>query len=211
VRWDWANSTTGVIQIGDRTLDGVAVNGSIQLSTGTPANPGLDLIDTSSLSIINLSGAKRTVEVAISDTDFSAPVRSFHLTGSGTWVNAAGSSITLGWYDDPANTQGANLGPGGVPTTPGDLLGTFTSAGTNPLHSFSTDQFGLVSDSAPFSMTLWADGTLTPGAVLLNRGEGEVKLFAIPEPSTWVMMAAGFAFLGFLGFRQTRPTPRSLA
>ena len=205
------NTATGVIQIGDQLLDGVLVHGSIQLSTGTPANPGQDLIDTSSLSIVNLSGATRTAEVAISDTDFSAPVRSFHLTGSGTWVNAGGSSITLGWYDDPANAQGANLGPGGVPTTPGDLLGTFTSAGTDPLHSFSTDQTGLVSDSGPFSMTLWADGTLTPGAALLNRGQGEVKLLAIPELSTWAMVALGFVGLGFVGFRQTRTIPRSLA
>jgi hypothetical protein len=205
------NSATGVLQIGDQLLDGVLVQGSIQLSTGTPANPGQDLIDTSSLSIVNLSGATRTAEVAISDTDFSARVKSFHLTGSGTWVNAGGSSITLGWYDDPANAQGANLGPGGEPTTPGNLLGTFTSAGTNPLHSFSTDQIGPVSDSAPFSMTLWSDGTLTPGAALLNRGQGEVKVAMIPEPSTWAMIALGFAGLGFVGFRRTRQTPLSLA
>jgi hypothetical protein len=205
------DKTIGTLQIGDQLLDGVLVHGSIQLSTGTPANPGPDLIDTSSLSIVNLSGATRTAEVAISDTDFSTPVRGFHLTGSGTWVGAAGSSLTLGWYDDPANAQGANLGPGGVPTTPGTLLGSFTTAGSNPFHSFSTDQTGLVSDTGPFSMTLWADGTLTPGAALLGRDQGEVKSFAIPEPSTWVLMALGFAGLGFVGFRQTRQSPRSLA
>ena len=65
---------TGVIQLANDTLNGVAVNGSIQLSTGTPANPGQDLIDTSSLSIVNTSGATRVVTVAVGDTDFSAPV-----------------------------------------------------------------------------------------------------------------------------------------
>ena len=47
------NPAVGIIQLANGTLNGVAVNGSIQASTGTPANPGQDLIDTSSLSIIN--------------------------------------------------------------------------------------------------------------------------------------------------------------
>jgi PEP-CTERM motif len=29
---------------------------------------------------------------------------------------------------------------------------------------------------------------------------------AVPEPSTWAMMLAGFAGLGFLGYRQTVKT-----
>jgi hypothetical protein len=146
------------------------------------------------------------VTVAVGDTDFSAPVKSFHLTGSGTWVNAAGSSILLEWFDDPTNTQGAN----NAFDAPGTMLGTFTSAGTDPLLSFHTDQTGAVSDTAPFSMTIWAQASLASGAVLLNRGQGEIKL-AIPEPSTWAMIALGFAGLGYAGFRQKRKTPRCLA
>jgi hypothetical protein len=193
------NPAVGVIQLADDTLNGVAVNGSIQLSTGTPANPGLDLLDTSSLSVINGSGATRVVTVAVSDTSFSAPVKSFHLTGSGTWVNAAGSSLLLKWFDDPANTQGADT----AFDAPGDLLGTFMSAGSNPLLSFSTDQKGAVSDTGPFSMTLWAQATLNPGGVLLDRGQGEVKT-PIPELSTWAMIGLGFAALGFAGYRRKR-------
>jgi len=193
------NPATGTIQLANDTLNGVAVNGSIQVSTGTPANPGQDLIDTSSLSIVNTSGATKVVTVAVSDTDFSAPVGSFHLTGSGTWVNAGGSSLLLEWFDDPANAQGAD----NAFDAPGTMLGTFTSIGTDPLRSFSFDDTGAVSDSAPFSMTIWAQATMTSGAVLLNRGQGEVKL-AIPEPSTWAMMALGFVGLGFAGYRRTR-------
>jgi hypothetical protein len=46
--------------------------------------------------------------------------------------------------------------------------------------------------------------------VLLSRGQGEIKT-AIPEPSTWVMIALGFVGLGYAGFRQKRQTPRCLA
>lgn len=48
------NPATGIIPVGDGALDGVEVNGSIQTSTGTPAQPGPDVLNTSSLSIINL-------------------------------------------------------------------------------------------------------------------------------------------------------------
>ena len=75
------NPAIGVIQLANDTLNGVAVNGSIQLSTGTPANPGQDLIDTSSLSIVNSSGATRVVTIAVGDTDFSAPVSEFPYHG----------------------------------------------------------------------------------------------------------------------------------
>jgi hypothetical protein len=202
------NPAVGTLQIANQSIDGVAVDGSVQFSTGTPANPGVDLLDTSSLSIINNAGASRKVTIAVSDTSFSAPVKAFDLTGSGSWVNAAGSALTMKWFDDPANAQGADT----AFETPGNVLGTFGSAGTNPLHSFSTDQTGAVSDKNPFSMTIWSQGVLTSHAVLLNRGQGEVKISTtvIPEPPTWVMMALGFAGLGFVGFR-TRSTPRSLA
>jgi len=193
------NPAVGTIEVGNATLNGVAVNGSIQFSTGTPANPGQDLISTSSLSVINTSGASRVITVAVSDTNFSAPVSGFHLTGSGTWVNAAGSDITLNWFDDPANTQGAKT----AFDTPGTLLGTFFSAGTDPLHSFSTDQLGPVSDSNPFSMTIWAQANLTAGAILLDRGQGEVKVAsAVPEPATWAMMVLGFFGVGFMAYRR---------
>jgi hypothetical protein len=39
-----------------------------------------------------------------------------------------------------------------------------------------------------------------PGNVISVSGSNST----IPEPSTWVMMALGFAGLGFLGYRKTR-------
>ena len=96
-----SNLAVGIIQIGSGILNGVQVNGSLQTSTGTPANPGPDILNTSSLSIINLTGVTKTVTVVVSDTDFTGPVGSWASSASGTWQNAVGSHITMNWYDDP--------------------------------------------------------------------------------------------------------------
>src|SRR6185437_14270030 len=120
------NPAVGIINVGNLTINGVQVNGSIQSSTGTPANPGLDTLNTSSLSIINLTSTTKTLSVVVSDTDFAGPVVAFQTAGSGVWQNAIGSSITLSWFDDPANGQGAD-----DPTdTPGNLIDSFTHAAT---------------------------------------------------------------------------------
>ena len=193
------NSAVGIIQVANGTLNGVQINGSIQTSTGTPANPGPNILNTSSLSIINTTNTTKTVTVAVSDTDFIGPVASFETAGSGTWQNAIGSSITLNWFDDPNNGQGADL----PNDTPGNLIHTFTNTATTIVDAFSNNFAGVVSDSGPFSMTEQAIFTLTPFGQLINRGQTEIKS-AVPEPSTWAMMLLGFAGLGYAGFRKAR-------
>ena len=55
----------------------------------------------------------------------TGPVISFQSAGSGVWQNAIGSTITMSWFDDPNNGQGAD-NPG---DTPGNLIDSFTNAG----------------------------------------------------------------------------------
>jgi hypothetical protein len=193
------NPLIGIIQVANGTLNGVQINGSIQTSTGTPANPGANILNTSSLSIINTTNTTKTLTVVVSDTDFTGPVTSFDTAGSGVWQNAKGSTITLNWFDDPENGQGADT----ATDTPGNLIDTFTETSGLVVDSFSHNGSGVVSDSGPFSMTEEAVFTLTPGGQLVNRGQTEVKV-AVPEPSTWAMMVLGFAGLAYAGFRKTR-------
>jgi PEP-CTERM motif len=199
------NPAVGSIQTANGVLNGLLINGSIQTSTGTPANPGPDILNTSSLSIINTTAITKTVTVVVSDTDFTGPVASFLTAGSGVWQNATGSKITLSWFDDPNNGQGADA----ATDTPGNLIDSFTDTSTQIVDSFSHDGNGVVSDAGPFSMTEEAVFTLTPFGQLLNRGQTEVKS-AVPEPSTWAMMLLGFAGLGYAGFRKARSV-RSIA
>jgi hypothetical protein len=70
-----------------------------------------------------------------------------------------------------------------------------------------------LSDSSTYLGATISSLGLTPGAYVINWGSGDhadtltVDVAgppAVPEPSTWAMMALGFAGLGFLGYRKTR-------
>jgi hypothetical protein len=52
-------------------------------------------------------------------------------------------------------------------------------------------------------MTEEATYTLQPFGELLSRGTNMVAT-NVPEPSSWVMLALGFAGLGFMGHRASR-------
>jgi hypothetical protein len=66
-----------------------------------------------------------------------------------------------------------------------DLTGTVTGGAFN---------------NVPVTMIIDATQSGGPGSVISVSGTNST----IPEPSTWVMMALGFAGLGFLGYRKTR-------
>jgi hypothetical protein len=104
------NLSTGTIQLADQTLGGIEINGSIQTSRGTPANPNsLDILNASSLSVINTLGTSVTYIVTVSDTSFAAPVSQFNTSSAATWENADGSTATVKFWADAANTHDSGI------------------------------------------------------------------------------------------------------
>src|SRR6185503_15299030 len=65
------NAAVGTLQLADQTINGVTVNGSIQTSTKSAA---LDILNTSSLSVINTTGSNIPVTLTVSDNGFIGPV-----------------------------------------------------------------------------------------------------------------------------------------
>jgi hypothetical protein len=181
--------TLGTLALGSTTtpilVGGLSVLGSVHTATFGPPN---NLLDSSSLEVLNTTGAPVSAMVAVGSTDFVGPATQAFTTGSGTWVTANGSTINLSWYNDPANAQGADT----PLDRPGVLVNSFADLAVGPLDSFSHSGGPFaVADPGLFSMTLGFDFTLVPGGSLLSRGQAELKPTAVPEPVSLALLAMG--------------------
>ena len=107
----------------------------------------------------------------------------------------------------------ANFGSGG---------GTISSSNTGDPVDISSPFLGVptgyvsdspLSDTSTYLSQTFSSLGVTPGTYKWTWGSGANQNFTlviigtagiVPEPSTWAMMALGFAGLGFLGYRKTR-------
>jgi hypothetical protein len=190
------SSAIGTIQLANQTIGGVTVNGSVQTSIGTLLTPGTPpAINTSSLSVINTTGVPVAYDVTVGDTDFTGGASSFASAGSGVFQQANGSTITLSFWNDPTNTQGADF----AGDTPGTAVDTFSHTASGLADSFAHSNTGPLADGSTYSMTLDATGTLAAGGQLINRGQ--TLLTQIPEPDSLALLGA--ALLGFVALRRS--------
>jgi len=162
----------------------------VALGNGISAAPtplqdatSLNLDDASILVSATLAGDASglspgdALSISPTDIDFAAVSAADPLTKSWTGTNGSFTE-TLTTVSSVDRTS-----PNSVTW---DLTGTVTGGGFH---------------NVPVSMIIDATQSGGPGAVISVSGTNSS---AIPEPSTWVMMALGFAGLGFLGYRKTR-------
>ena len=167
-------------------INGVHVFGSLALATyGPPSN----ILNSSSLQIINTNNFAVDILVTVSATDFIPPASTAFTSGSGTFQNVSGSAIDLAWWNDPTNQQGAEA----PNDTPGILVDSFSFVSAFVPESFAHNGGPFaVSDLNPFSMTLQFHITLPAGATLVSRGMTINKDGAkVPEPSSLLLLGAG--------------------
>jgi PEP-CTERM motif len=113
-------------------------------------------------------------------------------------------------YFAPAITEPANFGSGGVTLSSSD-----TGDPVDIASPFLGVPHGYVSDSPLSDTSTYLSQTLsslgvTPGTYEWTWGSGANQNFtleigaAVPEASTWAMMALGFGLLGLVSYRKTR-------
>ena len=189
------NPAVGTLQLNNLVLGGVQVNGSIQSQQLGVAGGLSNILNTSSLSVINNNATGISGTVTVGGTGFTAPTQFATLSGSGTYQNSAGSQATLTWFGDTADGQGAGS-PG---STPGANLDTFTHTAIGSADSFSTGNVVVpFASSAPFSLTENAVFSLAAGGTLLSRGQTIVADVVTPEPAGLALMGVGLLGLAMV-------------
>lgn len=158
-----------------------------------------NILQLSTSDIVNNGPAEGVLRFVASDTGFSAPAGAIEESASLTFnANVGAGNSTLTFFADPANAQGAN-----PLNTPGALLDSVSGAAATDPDSFSGSKTQSFASSNPFSMTEAASLDLISGGSITGFNQSMTSS-AVPEPSTWAMLALGFGFLSFVGMRKGR-------
>jgi hypothetical protein len=156
----------------------------------------------SGLNVQNTGTATATITGVVSGMNFAGPANFIAVSGSGTWLQTPGSSITQQWYDDPTNALGASK----ISDTPGNLVDSFTSIaskGSTDSFSYSPGDAPLaVPNTGPFSLAETWTYTLNPGGTIQTQAQTAVTTTDIPEPGALLLMGA--SMIPLAGLRRRR-------
>jgi hypothetical protein len=172
----------------------------------SPGNPGS--LTSNSLSILNISPFAVTVDLKITDINYTAPpspvLAQTSASGTFTAINGntdvTGSSAhALAWFDSANNRFGGSaVAPSGGATKTLDFTASGLTGLTASYNAGNPVTPGL-SYSPMYSMTVELIFTLAANTQLTSRADTELTIGqAVPEPSTAV--SAGIAGLMGLGY-----------
>jgi hypothetical protein len=205
---------------------------------GALAVPAVASADTHALDITTIHGTVLDLNITTSNVD-SVLAPGYDITKvtgtiggvsvssfTGTW-GPNGDQVSAGLYLDPYLNNPAHIDSNGtnvftVQNPPGSGGANFeidnifyTGSGDSNL-SFQGGIGLLLANGASYYLS-----ANSPGATASGPGLGDGRYYdwlggkstisSAPEPSTWAMMALGFAGLGYAGFRQGRKTSTAIA
>jgi hypothetical protein len=187
----------GPIPISVGILD---ITGSAQQST---FGPPINILNTSAAQVTNTGAVIANGFVAVSATDYVGPVSQGVASGSATWQEAVGSAISMQWYNDALNRQGAET----ATDLPGILLAACNDSITLTADSTACADAASVMDPGPFSMTLFTQFSLVPGGTVVNRGQTMLKpveIAAVPEPASLLLLSSAFGAASYMARHRAR-------
>jgi PEP-CTERM motif len=127
-------------------------------------------------------------------------------TEMATWATPQ-TSLSIYWGSIDADICGGGSSSCGNLNSVAVTVDGYTLTGSNLMSMYGA--LGLGSQGSPKDNQLVRITGLAPFTQVefsSTRNAFEFSLGAIPEPSTWAMMLAGFAGVGFLGWRGSRKT-----
>jgi PEP-CTERM motif len=208
-------TTTGLVWL---ALTGAAGAATVTLAVG-PQNPQYFAPEAAGLSDFTLNGITWSLTSGVAATEkgsladvYAAPLGmgTSQTTGTtymavegggtetATWATAQ-TSLTIYWGSIDGTAQNMNrfaVSVGGFTLTGADLVGMGAS-GTGSQTDPASNQLVTISGLDPFTVATFSSTA--------NAFEFSLQAVSpgVPEPSTWAMMAIGFAGLGYAAFRRS--------
>ena len=186
---DLAGPANNIIILNE-TVGAFHIIGTVAASSSALGQDNLQL----STSLIQYTGTGiGNLGIIVGDNNFIGPVEAVRESASLTFNSAVGSGpSTLRFFADSANGQ-----PAGVSLNiPGVQLFSATGSPATDPDSFSGTNESPFAAGGLFSMTETGNLALRSGGSITGFNES-MATTAIPEPSTWAMLALGFGFMAW--------------
>lgn len=178
--------------LANSNLDGITISLS-----NVSRQTGPNRLSEGNIQITNTDSTAQTLNLIAGANGYAGPNALFALTGTIGIISGVADLKGSFFADGTDTLNGTNE------TVIGTNLNSFDSASQTGPFSFSKNLSGFDLVNGPYGMAEELSLTLQPGAEIFVQG-ASMQAGAIPEPSQWAMLMAGFGLMGLLGYRRAR-------